>query len=283
MTIQWYPGHMHKAQKEMRKVLPTVDVVIEILDARIPFSSENPMLREIRDDKPCIKVLNKYDLADADVVAHWQEYFRQQKNTQTIALSAKEKRSLTAIVDLCKKLLPDRVNSVKKIRAMVAGIPNVGKSTVINGLAGRAIAKTGNEPAVTKMQQSINLDDDVVLIDTPGILWPKQQYVKSSYRLAVTGAVKDTALEYTEVAFFAAEFFRQHYPCRLRERYGIDVPDSDLSLLESIGRQRGCLESGGRVNLNKVSEIFVHDIRSASLGGVCLETPEMIERETLKR
>lgn len=163
---------------------------------------------------------------------------------------------------------------------MIAGIPNVGKSTLINTLAGRAVAKTGNEPAVTKRQQSISIEDDFVLLDTPGILWPRQEVKNCSYRLAFTGAIKDTALDYMDVAFFGAEHLLNHYPDRLKERYQLsDLPDSELELLELIAARRGCLGAGGRADLNKVSQIFVTDFRAGALGPVSLETPGMVEQE----
>ena len=283
MAIQWYPGHMHKAQKEMRKVLPSIDLLIEVLDGRIPFSSENPMISEIRRDKPCIKVFSKSDLADSDLLNLWKEYYEQEKNTKTLPISIKEQHKYKSILDLCVKLLPEKAASVKKIRTMIVGIPNVGKSTLINHLAGRSIAKTGDEPAVTKAQQEIHLNDDIVLLDTPGILWPKQEYEKSSYRLAVTGAIKDTAMSYDDVAFFAAEFLLKQYPDRLKGRYKLEqLPETELEFFETIGRARGCLGRGGYVDLNKISEQFVNDIRSGQLGSLCFETPDMVQGEIIE-
>ncbi len=280
MTIQWYPGHMHKAQKEIKQSLPKVDIIVEVIDARIPFSSENPMIGRLRGDKPCIKVFSKTDLADIEVVSLWQEYFEKQKQVKTLPISIQEKAKILKIPDVCKKMLPSKAKGVKKIRAMIVGIPNVGKSTLINVLAGKAIAKTGNEPAVTKTQQFIHLNDDMMLLDTPGILWPKQEFEKSSYRLATTGAIKDTALEYEDIAFFAAEFLLSRYPSMLQERYALqDLPSSELEFLECIGVKRGALSSGGRVNLTKISELFIQDLRSGVIGPICMETPAMIESE----
>ncbi len=284
MSIQWYPGHMHKAQKEIRQTLAKVDLVIELLDARIPFSSENPMLANIRGDKPCIKILNKSDLADPDKTLLWQSHFEQERNVKTLATSAHENAKVNQIPEICKKLVPERAQSVKKIRALIMGIPNVGKSTLINALAGRTIAKTGNEPAVTKRQQQVHIGEDLLLFDTPGVLWPKQEYEKSSYRLAVTGAIKDTALEYDDIAFFAVETLLRQNPERLRERYELDdLPETDLEFLEVIGRMRGCLGSGGRVDLKKVSQLFIHDYRSGGLGRITWETPEDVATEKLEQ
>ncbi len=283
MTIQWYPGHMHKAQKDIKQALAKVDIVIEVLDARIPFSSENPLIATLRGEKPCIKVLNKWDLADPDMVKTWQTHLEKERGVKTLALTKDSTADVRGIISLCKKLLPNKVASVKKMRAMIVGIPNVGKSTLINILAGRAVAKTGNEPAVTKAQQHIQLDDDLLLLDTPGILWPKQTFEHSSYRLAATGAIKDTAMEYEDVAFFIYPFFRNHYAERLQTRYEMpELPDTELAFFEALGKKRGCLGGGGRVNLNKVSQLFIHELRAGVLGRLCLESPEMIEKEVLE-
>lgn len=182
MAIQWYPGHMHKAQKEMKQMLPQVDLLIEILDARIPFSSENPAIARLRGDKPCIKVLSKSDLADPVATTEWQTFLEQQRSVRTFATTTEEPGRIKGLVELCHKMVPEKAAGVRNITAMVVGIPNVGKSTIINILAGRTVAKTGNEPAVTKSQQRINLDGGVTLLDTPGILWPKIENPNSSYR-----------------------------------------------------------------------------------------------------
>ncbi|MCP8899215.1 ribosome biogenesis GTPase YlqF [Gilvimarinus xylanilyticus] len=280
MTLQWYPGHMHKAQKEMREVLPKVDLVIEVLDARIPFSSENPLIAGLRGDKPVVKVLTKSDLADPENIALWQAYLDEQKQTKTLAVSTLEPARIHTLPDLCRKLVPEKTRGLKKLKAMILGIPNVGKSTLINTLAGRAVAKTGNEPAVTKRQQTIEIEEHFALLDTPGILWPKQLVRNCSYRLAFTGAIKDTALDYVDVAFFGADYLRQAYPQALIERYGLtELPDSELEVLELIAARRGCLGAGGRADLNKVSQLLVNDFRSGNLGRISLETPEVVARE----
>lgn len=282
-TLQWYPGHMHKAQKEMREVLPEVDLVIEVLDSRIPFSSENPMIQSLRGDKPVVKVLAKSDLADPDNIALWQAYFERQHNTKTLTISTDDPARMKILPELCRKLVPLTGSGYKKLRAMILGIPNVGKSTLINTLAGRAVAKTGNEPAVTKRQQRIWLDDDFMLLDTPGILWPKQQYENSSYRLAFTGAIKDTALEYDDVAYFGAGYLLKTYPEALKERYQLtELPDHEVEFLEVIAKKRGCIGAGGHVDFNKISQLFVNDFRAGLLGPISLETPEMVEREVIE-
>jgi len=280
MSIQWYPGHMHKAQKEIKEALPQIDLVIEVLDARIPFSSENPLINTLRGDKPCIKILSKSDLADPAVTQRWQDYLEREKGVKTLALSTQQPGKMRQVTELCRKMLPAKDKSVKAIRTMIMGIPNVGKSTLINNLAGRVIAKTGNEPAVTKAQQKINLGNGIVLSDTPGILWPKVESEQSGYRLATSGAIKDTAMDYDDVAFFAADYLLKAYPELLKSRYQLEaLPPTELELLEAIGRKRGCLGAGGRVDLTKTGEIFIADIRSGKLGRISLETPEMVEKE----
>ncbi|MDN3716626.1 ribosome biogenesis GTPase YlqF [Vibrio breoganii] len=282
-TIQWFPGHMHKARKEIEEVVPQIDVIIEVLDARIPYSSENPMISELRGDKPCIKVLNKRDLSDPELTQVWIEHFELQEGVKAMAVTTENPQEIHKIMELCRKLAPHREAMGKNIRTMIMGIPNVGKSTIINTLAGRTIAQTGNQPAVTRRQQRINLQNGVVLSDTPGILWPKVENPHSGFRLAATGAIKDTAMEYDEVAFYTVEYLAQQYPERLMERYQLDeLPDTEIELMEAIGRKRGALRSGGRVDLHKASEILLHELRQGVLGQVTLELPEMITEELIE-
>lgn len=283
MAIQWYPGHMHKASKEMKQILSQVDQFIEVLDARIPFSSENPMLAEIRGEKPTIKILNKSDLADPERTAEWQAYLEQQKNVKTIALSASEPERAKDILDLCHKLMPNKSATEKQISAMIVGIPNVGKSTLINTLAGRTIAKTGNEPAVTKMQQRIKLERSIVLFDTPGVLWPNLENPHTGYRLAVTGAIKETAVDNADIAFYGIGYLMKVYPELLTQRYELEqLPSTEIELLESIGAKRGCLRAGGQVDLDRVSKIVLTEFRSAMIGAITLETPAMMEQELVE-
>jgi len=283
MAIQWYPGHMHKASKELKKILTQVDLFIEVLDARIPFSSENPMLAEIRGDKPCIKILNKSDLADPEKTQQWQDFLEQEHNVKTIALSAQEPERASDILELCHKMMPEKSASVKNIQALIMGIPNVGKSTLINTLAGRQIAKTGNEPAVTKLQQRIKLDRGIVLVDTPGMLWPNLENPHTGYRLAVTGAIKETAVDNGDIAFYAAAYFIKEYPDLLKARYDfVELPEHEMELLEAIGAKRGCLRAGGQVELERVSKILLTEFRSAMLGNITLETPEMMQQELVE-
>ncbi len=278
MQIQWYPGHMHKARKEIKETLPKVDLIIEILDARIPFSSENPMLAELRGNKPCIKVLSKTDLADPEITKKWLDYFDQEEGTEA-AFPVTTKQAVT--IKKLPALIRERLAfNDRQIHTMIVGIPNVGKSTLINILAGRTIAKTGNEPAVTKRQQRIKLENGIVLSDTPGVLWPNVENKNSGYRLAATGAVRDTAMEYPDVAFYLSNYLIKHYPENLISRYELDqLPAVELELLEVIGKKRGCLRSGGQVDLEKVSRLFLMEYRAGTLGEISLELPEDKVRE----
>lgn len=274
---------MHKARKEIEEVMPQIDLVIEVLDARIPYSSENPMVAKLRQDKPCIKLLNKSDLADPEITNRWIEYLEQEQGVRAQAITTLQPAMVRKIPELCRKLVPVSEGALKDIRTMIMGIPNVGKSTIINTLAGRVIAKTGNEPAVTKAQQRINLKNGIVLSDTPGILWPKVDNEASGYRLAVTGAIKDTAMEYEDVALFAAAYFLHAYPEAMMERYKLtSLPATDIELLEEIGRRRGALRSGGHIDLHKASELLLHEFRSGKIGQLSLETPEMAQAEEVE-
>jgi len=281
MAINWYPGHMHKAQKEIKEILPQIDIVIEVCDARLPFSSENPMITEIRGDKPLIKILNKSDLADAEVTQSWLTYLKSQQKVDAIALTTDNPAVAKSIPALIRKMLPNKDQQGKQINAMIMGIPNVGKSTLINTLVGKAKAKVGNEPAVTKGQQRIKLEEGLYLYDTPGMLWPKIINENSGYRLAVTSAVKDTAYDHDDIAFFAAQYLLEHYPERLIERYKLEpLPETEIEVIEAIGRLRGCVRSGGVVDFHKASAILINEIRDKTLGAISFETPALIEDET---
>ncbi len=280
MLIQWYPGHMHKAGKEVKEILPQVDLIIEILDARIPFSSQNPMLTALRGDKPCIKVLSKSDLADPDITQQWQTYLEQEQGVKTLALTIEQPEKTRQLIELCHKMLPNKASSDKPIHTLIMGIPNVGKSTLIDILAGRIIAKPGTEPAITKTQQRIDIGNGIILLDTPGMLWPNVENRNSGYRLAVTGAIKDTAISHDHVAFFAAEYLLRHYPDLLQARFQLEqLPQSEQELMEAIGKKRGCLRSGGRIEMDKVSKILLTELRAGTIGRISLETPAMMEKE----
>lgn len=280
MAINWYPGHMHKARKKIKEAMPDIDLVIEVMDARIPYSSENPLVSELREHRPCIKILNKSDLADPVVTSQWLEYFEKEHGVKALALTSTQRGQIRKLPELCRKLVPHRSTGIKSIRTMIMGIPNVGKSTIINILAGKTIAKTGNEPAVTKRQQRIDLENGIVLSDTPGFLWPKIHDQNSAYRLAVSGAIKNTAMEFEDIALFAAHYFLAEYPDLVIARYKLKhLPENELKLLEEIGRRRGGLRAGGIIDLHNASEVLLHEYRSGALGRISLERPDDIPVE----
>jgi len=284
MTIQWYPGHMHKAQKEIKKALPNIDLIIEVIDARIPFSSANPVIADLADakglSKPIIKLINKTDLADPQITQQWRQYLESQHNIRALPVCAHQSTEVKKIIGLCHQLAAHRLAKEQPVRAMIMGIPNVGKSTIINVLSGRTIAKVGNEPAVTQRQQRIDLEQGVTLYDTPGILWPKIENHHSSYRLAVTGAIKDTALDYDDIAFYAIDYLSEYYPEAIKETFKLtELAVETFDIIESIGRKRGCIKSGGKVDLDKTSKVIIKEIRARNMGAISFETPEMIEQE----
>lgn len=274
-SINWFPGHMAKAIREMRDVLPKVDLVIEVLDARIPYSSSNPVIAEFCAHKPSLKVLTKADLADPVVTEQWLAWFDAQPDVKAIAVSTEQPQQILGLGQACRRLMGGRSDALGNITALITGIPNVGKSTLINTLAGRQIAKAANTPGVTTMQQRIDLGDGLVLVDSPGILWPKIHNPASGYRLALTGAIKDTAIDHDDIVFWGVNFFLKRYPALLRQRFRMDtLPELEVEFLESVGRARGCLGSGGRVDLHKVCSIVLTEFRSATIGRITLETPE---------
>jgi ribosome biogenesis GTPase A len=282
MAINWFPGHMNRARNQIEEAMPDIDLVVEVLDSRLPYSSTNPLVDELRVGKPCIKVLNKADLSDPKITKLWIEHFEKQANTHALSLVAEDHKQSQKLVQMIKNIVDQSEDKKTNIRVMIMGIPNVGKSTLINSLAGRYIANTGDEPAVTKRQQMIDLKNGVVLSDTPGILWPKFENFHSGYRLATSGAIKNTAMEYEDVAMYALEYLAKAYPTALIARYKLDVlPESGDSLLEMVARKRGCIRSGGKVDLHKAGEIVLHDFRSGKIGLLSLETPEMMVAEEI--
>ncbi len=284
MAIHWFPGHMHKARKEIAKVMSEVDAVIEVLDARLPRSSENPMIRELRGDKPVIKVLSKSDLADDERTRQWLTHIALDPLNHALSMRADRKADIQRLVDLCKRVVPSRAQAGRPVRVMIMGIPNVGKSTLINNLLGRKVAKVGNEPAVTKTQQRFVTHNGLAIFDTPGILWPKIEDPDSTLRLAASGAIKDTVMEYEAVALYVLAFLSKDYSQALSDRYKIsaDVTDSD-ALLTEIGRRRGGLRKGGVVDLHKASEVVIGDLRTGAFGPVTLETVTEWEEKALIR
>jgi len=282
MKIQWFPGHMHKASNEIREKLPEMDLLIEVLDARIPGSSENPMIEAIRKDKPTIKIFNKSDLADPILTEQWQAYYERDKGIKTLLVTRDQPDKIKQISTFCRSMINISDARVKEIHAMIVGIPNVGKSTIINILKDKIVAKTGNEAAVTRQQQRIKIDDDVVLFDTPGLLWGNINNEHSGYRLAITGAIKDTAFDSDDAAFYLAEFLINNYPELIIARYELDaVPQSELEFIETIGRQRGCLRAGGQIELDKACKILINEYRLGMLGKITLENPTGFEQEVI--
>jgi ribosome biogenesis GTPase A len=268
---------MNTARRAIAEAIPSKDVLLEVLDARMPAASANPVLTELRLDKPCIKILSKSDLADPEVTRAWIRHFESETSRgKVVALALTKTRAAetrTRIADLCNELAPNRVRSNRSVRAMVVGIPNVGKSTLINTLMERKVTKVGDAPAVTKGQQLVVLKNGMMLSDNPGILWPSMDEA-ASMRLALGGAVPDTAMDYESVGLFAAEFFLGRYARLVCVHFKLDpAPSSAAELLTTIGRKRGCLRSGGIVDLHKAADILVHEFRSGALGRISLEAP----------
>ena len=285
MAIQWYPGHMTKARRVIAETIPSQDVIIEVLDARMPAASENPMLAELRKNKPCLKVLSKADLAEPQVTAAWIEYFqtvrveatvdRPQGRVRAVAISSdRQAETRNKIAAACKELALHPSGPGKSVRALVVGIPNVGKSTLINTLMERKVANVGDEPAVTKAKQMVTLKNGMILTDHPGMLWPKIENQAASFRLALSGSIPDSAIDYEGVALFGAQVFLERYPALLMARYKFkELPASPDSLLREIGKKRGAIRSGGIIDMHKASGVLIHDYRSGALGRITLELP----------
>ncbi|WP_141431195.1 ribosome biogenesis GTPase YlqF [Bacillus sp. 03113] len=283
MTIQWFPGHMAKARRQVTEKLKLVDLIFELVDARLPYSSRNPMIDEIIQHKPRLVLLNKADMADKEITREWIQYFQAQ-NIQALAINAQAGSGLREIVTVSKEILAEKFDRLRAkgvkpraIRAMIVGIPNVGKSTLINRLAKKNIAKTGNTPGVTKAQQWIKVGKELELLDTPGILWPKFEDQEVGLKLALTGAIKDTILNLQDVAVYALRFLEKEYPGRLNERYNLQhISDDIVELFDNIGTARGSLMSGGEVDYDKVAELVIREIRSEKLGALSFESPAQI-------
>ncbi len=276
MPIQWFPGHMYTTKKAIADRLPEIDVVIELLDARLPGSSANPLLAALTEGKPALKVLNKQDLADPERTALWLAHYQAQVGTNALALDASAAAPARQLIDACRALAPLRGGMVKPLRVLICGIPNVGKSTLINTLIGQRSAKTGDEPGITKMEQRIQLASDFYLFDTPGMLWPRIIVEQSGYHLAASGGIGRNAYDEEEVAMDLLARVRQRYGDRLQARYKLDDLSaiSDEGLLDAMGRKRGGLLPGGRVNLQKAAEIVINDFRTGAWGRITLETPD---------
>ena len=278
MSIQWFPGHMHKTKKAIIERLKSTDMVIEMLDARLPASSQNPLLAQLSRGKPKLYLLNKQDLADPELTQVWLAELQNRPNTSALALDASERQAAQKITAACRALVPQRQGIDRPLRVLICGIPNVGKSTLINGMIGKKSAKTGNEPGITKTEQRLLLADDFWLYDTPGMLWPKIIVPQSGYNLAASGAVGRNALDEETVALELLNYLRQHYLPQLQSRYQADPEESqswqDTDWLEWIGRRRGALLGGGRINYQKAAENTLTDFRDGQIGRITLETPE---------
>jgi ribosome biogenesis GTPase A len=276
MAIQWFPGHMHLTKKAIQDRIKNIDVVVELLDARLPGSSANPMLAELTAGKPALKVLNKQDLADPARTAQWLAHYNAMPGTRALGLDASVPAPAKALAQACFALAPTRGGMVKPMRVLICGIPNVGKSTLINTLTGKRAAKTGDEAGITKLEQRISLADDFYLYDTPGVLWPRIIVAKSGYNLAASGAIGRNAFNEEEVALELLDYLKTHYAPLVEARFKLEgvAAMTDEELLEAIGRKRGALQGGKRVNLQKAAEIAIYDFRAAVMGRITLETPE---------
>lgn len=279
MILQWYPGHMTKAKRQMQEDLKLIDLIIELVDARIPLSSRNPDIDELGKNKSRLILLNKSDLADEKYNEQWTEYF-QKKGFFVLKVNSRTGAGLKAIQgviqEACKdKIERDRRRGIKNrpIRAMVVGIPNVGKSTFINSYAGKACTKTGNKPGVTKGKQWIRLNKNLELLDTPGILWPKFEDQEVGKRLAYIGSIKDEILNLEELSLELLDYIRNNYPGILNQRYGISEDGTPLSLLEEIAEKRKCLNRGQELDYAKAAGILMEEFRSGKLGRITLEYP----------
>ncbi|MGN0979542.1 MAG: ribosome biogenesis GTPase YlqF [Candidatus Avoscillospira sp.] len=287
LNIQWYPGHMTKTRRRMEEDLKLVDAVCEILDARIPISSRNPDIDVLCGSKPRMVVLNRIDMADPAMVRNWSAYFKS-KGMAVLETDCKSRKGINGFVPAVRTLLAEKLRRYaekgqagRPLKLMVVGIPNVGKSTFINQIAGRKGAKAENRPGVTRGAQWITVDQGLLLLDTPGILWPKFEDPEVGVRLAYTGAVKDDVLDVESLACHLMEMLWRRYPEAVRQRYKIELADNapGYELLEAAGRKRGYLVSGGEVDLERMARVLLEEYRSCKLGRFTLETPDMLEGE----
>ncbi|MDE2309347.1 MAG: ribosome biogenesis GTPase YlqF [Betaproteobacteria bacterium] len=287
MSIQWYPGHMTSARKKAAETMERIDVVIEVLDARLPEASCNPVINELRlhRSRPCLKILNKADLADPVATKAWINFYNKQKNVKAVALSCKKPGDAAKIPGLCLALAPHRGTNLKPLRMMIMGIPNVGKSTLMNALLKRRVAAVGDEPAITKNQQSFDLNEQMTLIDTPGLMWPKIEHESDGLMLAASHAIGRNAIIDEEVATFLADLLLARYPALLAKRYGFAVEEMDgADIIAAIAKRRGYLLKGNEPDLEKAAFMLLQDYRIGALGRISLETPQsrsaMLGRQT---
>ncbi len=277
MTIQWFPGHMNSARRKAAETMAMIDVIIEVVDARLPAASSNPMIHELRAhrQRPCLKVLNKSDLADPEATKAWLAYFNAQPGVKAVANCCKRPSDVARIPKLCQQLAPHRNDGTKPLRMMIMGIPNVGKSTLMNALLKRKVANVGDEPAVTKSQQRLDISPTMTLTDTPGLLWPKIAHDADGFMLAASHAVGVNAVAEEEVAFELGDILLARYPSLLAARYKLDPAALDgVALVEAVARKRGCVGKGGVLDREKAALILLGDYRSGTLGAISLETPD---------
>ena len=287
MAIQWYPGHMAKAKRQVSEQLKKVDVVFELVDARIPYSSRNPMIDDVIKQKPRVVILNKKDMTNLKELEKWEIYFKNE-GFYPVAVDAKHGKNLKnveveAIKATQEKFDREKAKGLKPraIRAMIVGIPNVGKSTLINKLAKRSIAETGNKPGVTKQQQWIKVGKSLQLLDTPGILWPKFEDEEVGKKLSLTGAIKDSIVHLYEVAIYGLNFMIKHDVSALKRHYNIDTHEDAeiLDWFDAIGRRRGLLQKGNEVDYESVIELIINDMRNAKIGTYCFDILKEMKSE----
>ncbi|MBR7747512.1 ribosome biogenesis GTPase YlqF [Undibacterium baiyunense] len=276
MSIQWFPGHMNAARKKAAETMENTDLVIEVLDARIPQASCNPMVEQLRSfrQRPCLKILNKSDLADPHATKAWLAFYNAQKGVKAVAMSCKKPADVAKVPGFALEMAPHRGVPTKPLRMMIMGIPNVGKSTLMNALLKKRVANVGDEPAVTKVQQRLYLGKNMILTDTPGMLWPKIQHPTDGLMLAASHAIGVNALIEEEVATFLAELLLQRYPQFLATRYGFSTEGIDaVSVIEAVAKKRAYRLKGGDWDFEKAAHTLLLDYRSGALGRVSLETP----------
>jgi ribosome biogenesis GTPase A len=285
MSIQWFPGHMNTARREAAKTMEVIDVIVEVLDARIPNASRNPMIEELRSvrQRPSLKVLNKADLADPAVTQAWLDFYNRQPGVRAVALSCHHAGDAAKVPQLCLPLAPHRNSSVKPLRMLIMGIPNVGKSTLMNRLLKRHVARVGDEPAVTKVQQRHKLNDHMAITDSPGLLWGTIEDPNVGLLLATINAVGHTVVDDEAVAEFLATILLARYPARLTTRYGFPVEGlTSPGVIDAIAKKRGCLltRSGGGLDRDKAARILLADYRNGTLGRTSLEAPGTQSKES---
>ncbi len=280
MEFQWYPGHMSKAKRAMQEDLKLINVIIELVDARVPLSSKNPDIDPMANGKSRIILLNKCDLADSSVTARWKKYY-EEKGFFVALVNSKNGKGVKQVNEVIQSACREKIERDRRrgilnrpIRAMIVGIPNVGKSTFINSFAGKSCTKTGNKPGVTKGKQWIRLNKNVELLDTPGILWPKFEDQTVGLRLAFIGSIKDELSNQYELCMLLMQYLGEHYPKAIPDTYQIEPAENEVELLERVAKRRGCLKAGGEYDLDKAANYVIDDFRNGRLGCISLEQPE---------